>query len=74
MHTHDTCTFHALARTATLTVLQKYNPDLQKRALATREQRQQEFDGFVMQLREASKSDKPSMSPYLFLEIGRTLT
>lgn len=40
-------------------IFKKYNPDLQKRALASREQRQQEFDGFVMQLREASKSDKP---------------
>ncbi|KAF2689306.1 CBP4-domain-containing protein [Lentithecium fluviatile CBS 122367] len=40
-------------------IFKKYNPDLQKRALATRDQRQQEFDSFVMQLREASKSDKP---------------
>jgi len=39
----------------------KYNPDLQRRALATRESRQQEFDDFVGKLKEASKSDKPSM-------------
>jgi hypothetical protein len=45
-----------------LTTAQRYNPDLQKRALETRESRQQEFDEFVMQLREMSKSDKPSMS------------
>ncbi|KAF2257272.1 CBP4-domain-containing protein [Trematosphaeria pertusa] len=40
-------------------IFKKYNPDLQKRALATREQRQQDFDAFVCQLKEASKSDKP---------------
>ncbi|KAF2872986.1 hypothetical protein BDV95DRAFT_568501 [Massariosphaeria phaeospora] len=40
-------------------IFKRYNPDLQKRALATRESRQQEFDVFVRQLREDSKSDKP---------------
>ncbi|KAF2466008.1 CBP4-domain-containing protein [Lindgomyces ingoldianus] len=40
-------------------IFKKYNPDLQKRALETREQRQQEFDTFVGQLKEASKSDRP---------------
>ncbi|KAF2190480.1 CBP4-domain-containing protein [Zopfia rhizophila CBS 207.26] len=40
-------------------IFKKYNPDLQKRALETREQRQQEFDNFVTQLKEYSKSDKP---------------
>lgn len=38
---------------------QKYNPDLQKRSLENREQRQQEFDDFVTKLKEYSKSDKP---------------
>ncbi|CCU75248.1 putative assembly factor cbp4 [Blumeria hordei DH14] len=37
----------------------RYNPDLQKRALESREKRQQEFDDFVMKLREYSKSDRP---------------
>ncbi|KAJ4298080.1 DNA repair protein RAD16 [Kalmusia sp. IMI 367209] len=40
-------------------IFKKYNPDLQKRALASREARQQEFEEFVTQLKEASKSDKP---------------
>lgn len=38
----------------------KYNPDLQKRSLENRVQKQQDFDNFVMKLRELSKSDKPS--------------
>lgn len=38
---------------------QKYNPDLQKRSLENREQRQQDFDDFVTKLKEYSKSDKP---------------
>lgn len=41
---------------------QKYNPDLQKRALAQRESRQQDFDDFVTHLKEAARSDKPSKS------------
>ncbi|KAF2745818.1 CBP4-domain-containing protein [Sporormia fimetaria CBS 119925] len=40
-------------------IFKRYNPELQKRALETREARQQEFDDFVSQLKEASKSDKP---------------
>jgi hypothetical protein len=40
--------------------VQRYNPDLQKKALAGREQRQKDFDAFVGQLKELSKSDKPS--------------
>lgn len=39
---------------------QRYSPDLQKKALANREQRQKDFDGFVHQLKDLSKSDKPS--------------
>ena len=38
---------------------QKYNPDLQKRSLENREQKQQDFDNFVNKLKEYSKSDKP---------------
>jgi hypothetical protein len=40
----------------------KYNPELQKRSLENRRERQEDFDNFVMRLREYSKSDKPSMS------------
>ena len=40
---------------------QRFNPDLQKRNLENRERRQQDFDDFVMRLKEYSKSDKPSM-------------
>ena len=38
---------------------QKYNPELQKRSLENREQKQQDFDNFVCKLKEYSKSDKP---------------
>ncbi len=41
----------------------KYNPELQKRSLENRMQKQEDFDHFAMKLREYSKSDKPSMSP-----------
>ncbi|EFY93092.1 CBP4 domain-containing protein [Metarhizium acridum CQMa 102] len=37
----------------------KYNPDLLKKSIETREERQQEFDDFVTRLKEYSKSDKP---------------
>ena len=40
---------------------QRYNPELQKRSLENREQRQQDFDNFVRKLQEYSKSSKPSM-------------
>ncbi|KAI9852809.1 MAG: assembly factor cbp4 [Thelocarpon superellum] len=40
-------------------LFKKYNPDLQKRSLANRQARQQDFDDFVGQLKEYSKSDKP---------------
>lgn len=39
----------------------RYNPELLKRSLENREQKQQEFDDFVTKLKEYSKSDKPSM-------------
>jgi hypothetical protein len=41
-------------------LFQKYNPELQKRSLERRVERQQEFDDFVTRLKEYSKSDKPS--------------
>ncbi|EEP81113.1 conserved hypothetical protein [Uncinocarpus reesii 1704] len=40
-------------------LFQRFNPDLQKRNLENRERRQKEFDDFVTQLKEYSKSDKP---------------
>jgi hypothetical protein len=43
---------------------QRYSPELQKKALASREQRQKDFDGFVHQLKDLSKSDKPSKCCY----------
>lgn len=42
-------------------LFKKYNPDLQKKSLANRAERQREFDDFVGKLKEYSKSDKPSM-------------
>ncbi|KAF2036385.1 hypothetical protein EK21DRAFT_106486 [Setomelanomma holmii] len=40
-------------------IFKKYSPELQKKALARREQTQQDFDNFTKQLKEASRSDKP---------------
>ncbi|KAI5375475.1 hypothetical protein AA0117_g11175 [Alternaria alternata] len=40
-------------------IFKRYSPELQKKALAGREQRQKDFDAFVGQLKEASRSDKP---------------
>ncbi|EJT70491.1 assembly factor CBP4 [Gaeumannomyces tritici R3-111a-1] len=39
-------------------LFKKYNPDLQKRSLETRHERQKEYDDFVTKLKEYSKSDK----------------
>lgn len=44
-------------------LFKKYNPDLQKKSLANRHEKQQEFDKFVSKLKEYSKSDKPSTPP-----------
>ncbi len=41
-------------------LFKKYNPELQKRSLERRYERQKEFDDFVVKLKEYSKSDKPS--------------
>lgn len=41
-------------------LFKRYNPDLQKKSLANREQRQREFDEFVTNLKAQSKSDKSS--------------
>lgn len=39
-------------------LFKKYNPDLQKRALAHRQERQDNFDLFVDRLKDHSRSDK----------------
>ncbi|KAK2761526.1 assembly factor cbp4 [Emmonsiellopsis sp. PD_33] len=39
-------------------LFKRFNPDLQKRNLETREKRQQDFDNFVTELKEHAKSDK----------------
>ena len=39
---------------------QRYDPDLQRRSLENRYQKQEDFDKFVTKLKEYSKSDKPS--------------
>ncbi|KAL8839636.1 MAG: hypothetical protein Q9170_001642 [Blastenia crenularia] len=48
-------------------LFKKYNPELQKRSLENREQRQQDFDNFVNKLKGYSKSDKPSNWTVLIL-------
>ncbi|EAT84913.2 assembly factor CBP4 [Parastagonospora nodorum] len=40
-------------------IFKRYSPELQKKALARREQTQQDFDNFTTQLKELSKSEKP---------------
>ncbi|TVY36804.1 Assembly factor cbp4 [Lachnellula occidentalis] len=37
----------------------KYNPELQKRSLENRQEKQEDFDNFVKRLKVLSKSDKP---------------
>lgn len=43
-------------------LFKRYNPELQKRSLEGREKRLQEANDFVNQIKEFSKSDKPSES------------
>jgi len=40
-------------------LFKRYNPELQKRSLEKRQEKQQDFDNFVNKLKEYSKSDKP---------------
>ncbi|KAI1841390.1 hypothetical protein JX266_012401 [Neoarthrinium moseri] len=40
-------------------LFKRYNPELQKKSLEGRYERQKEFDDFVTQLKDYSKSDKP---------------
>lgn len=41
-------------------LFKRYNPDLQKRSLENRHQKQEDFDNFVSKLKEYSRSDRPS--------------
>ncbi|KAI9855567.1 MAG: assembly factor cbp4 [Vezdaea acicularis] len=41
----------------------RYNPDLKRRSLEGQTERREQFNNFVGQLKEYSKSDKPSMPP-----------
>ncbi|KAI0540398.1 CBP4-domain-containing protein [Xylaria digitata] len=41
-------------------LFQRYNPELQKKSLERRYEKQKDFDDFVVRLKEYSKSDKPS--------------
>lgn len=43
-------------------LFKRYNPELQKKSLERRFERQQEFDDFVNQLKDFSKDDRPSMT------------
>ncbi|KAI1398596.1 CBP4-domain-containing protein [Hypoxylon fuscum] len=40
-------------------LFKKYNPELQKKSLERRYEKQKDFDDFVTRLKEYSKSDKP---------------
>lgn len=59
-------------------LFKRYNPDLQKKSLERRYERQKEFDDFVVQLKEHAKSDKHSTSfpflPSLFLLLSLSLS
>jgi hypothetical protein len=41
-------------------LFQRYNPELKRKSLERRYERQKEFDDFVVKLKEQSKSSKPS--------------
>ncbi|RYP65355.1 hypothetical protein DL770_009028 [Monosporascus sp. CRB-9-2] len=40
-------------------LFKRYNPELQKKSLERRYEKQKDFDDFVTQLKEYAKSDKP---------------
>lgn len=46
-------------------LIERYNPDLKKRSLEEGPRRAQEFDDYVMKLKDWSKSDKSSMLEFL---------
>jgi len=52
-------------------LFQKYSPELKKKSLERRLEREKEFDDFVEKLKEYSKSDKPSEFPRFFTRLDR---
>ncbi|KAL8653207.1 MAG: hypothetical protein Q9210_002234 [Variospora velana] len=40
-------------------LFKRYNPELQRRSLENRKERQENFDNFVTKLKEYSRSDRP---------------
>lgn len=57
--------------TAQLTTpFQRYNPELQRRSLEKRREKQEDFDSFVGRLKEYSKSEKPSTPPFPTLALS----
>ncbi|KAF2712722.1 DNA repair protein [Pleomassaria siparia CBS 279.74] len=52
-------------------IFKRYNPELQKRSLANREKNQQEFDEFVKNLKDASRSDRPIWEELKAIEARR---
>jgi hypothetical protein len=57
-------------------LFQKYNPDLQRKSLENRYEKQKDFDDFVGRLKEYSKSDRPSefLSQYDYLTLSNMKT
>lgn len=51
----------------------RYNPELQRRSLERRKEKQEDFDQFVGRLKQYSKSDKPGKS-FPFLTFLRKFT
>jgi hypothetical protein len=49
-------------------LFKKYNPELQKRSLEGRYEKQKEFDDFVTNLKRLSKSEKSSTSHSVCLD------
>jgi hypothetical protein len=64
---------HHCAMKAISHMSQRYSPELQKKALARREQTQQDFDNFTSQLKELSRSEKPSTSLYGWVDTSAWL-
>lgn len=53
-------------------LFKRYNPDLQKKSLANRHEKQQAFDDYLAMLKKYSKSDKNSMCRQIRQEPART--
>ena len=53
-------------------LFKRYNPDLQKKSLANRHEKQQAFDDYLTMLKKYSKSDKNSMCRWIRQEPAPT--